>query len=77
MTDWRIIQGDSAEALQELEDCSADMVATDVPYGILFMGKEWDGDAPLVHIFTQCLRVLKSGAAFVTTMSTRLDRLWR
>jgi len=77
MSDYQIIEGDSAKVLQGMDDCSVDMVATDVPYGILFMGKEWDAAAPLVSIFEQCLRVLKPGGAFVTTMSTRLDRLWR
>ncbi len=37
-----IYNGDSLEVLSELEDNSVDGVVTDPPYGIGFMGKEWD-----------------------------------
>jgi len=38
----KIIQGDCLEKLKELEDNSVDAVVTDPPYGLGFMGKEWD-----------------------------------
>lgn len=41
-----ILQGDCLERLQELEDNSIDLVCTDPPYGIGFMGKEWDTFKP-------------------------------
>lgn len=34
--------GDCLDVLRELPDCSVDAVVTDPPYGISFMGKEWD-----------------------------------
>ncbi|OZC80232.1 hypothetical protein CH274_13435 [Rhodococcus sp. 06-418-5] len=37
--------GDCLDVLRTLEDCSVDSVVTDPPYGISFMGKEWDGAA--------------------------------
>ncbi len=41
-----IIQGDCIEKLKELPDNSVDSVVTDPPYGIGFMGKEWDNFKP-------------------------------
>jgi DNA modification methylase len=35
--------GDCLDVLRELDDNSVDAVVTDPPYGIGFMGKEWDG----------------------------------
>lgn len=37
--------GDCLDVLAELPDASVDAIITDPPYGISFMGKEWDGAA--------------------------------
>jgi DNA modification methylase len=37
-----IYHGDCLEVLRELPDASVDSVVTDPPYGLGFMGKEWD-----------------------------------
>jgi DNA modification methylase len=37
-----IYTGDCLEVLRELPDASVDAVVTDPPYGLEFMGKEWD-----------------------------------
>ena len=37
-----IYHGDCLEVLRELPDASVDSVVTDPPYGLEFMGKEWD-----------------------------------
>jgi site-specific DNA-methyltransferase (adenine-specific) len=39
---WRVIEGDCIEVMAELEEASVDAVVTDPPYGLEFMGKEWD-----------------------------------
>jgi len=53
-------------ALKELPDNSVDLIVTDPPYGMSFMGKDWDKAVPSVEIWSECLRVLKPGAfAFV------------
>ena len=39
---WRVIHADCIEAMRELEPSSVDAVVTDPPYGLEFMGKEWD-----------------------------------
>ena len=38
----QIIQGDCIEELKKLEENSIDAIITDPPYGLEFMGKEWD-----------------------------------
>jgi site-specific DNA-methyltransferase (adenine-specific) len=44
-----IYHGDCLEVLRELPDASVDSVVTDPPYGLEFMGKEWDKFAPAVE----------------------------
>jgi DNA modification methylase len=38
----RLFHGDCLDVLAELPDASVDVVVTDPPYGLEFMGKEWD-----------------------------------
>ena len=42
----KIIKGDCIEKLKKLEENSVDVILTDPPYGIGFMGKEWDNFKP-------------------------------
>ena len=39
---YRILEGDVMEKLRELPDASVDSIVTDPPYGLEFMGKDWD-----------------------------------
>ena len=41
----KVINADCIEAMRALEPDSIDAVVCDPPYGIGFMGKEWDGQA--------------------------------
>ena len=66
--------GDSREVLKGLADASVDSVVTDPPYGLGFMGKEWDTHETAfdVAFWSDVLRVLKPGghvAAFGGTRS--------
>ena len=45
MVTFSILQGDCIERMAEMEEASVDAVVCDPPYGIGFMGKEWDGAA--------------------------------
>jgi DNA modification methylase len=38
----KIYQGDCLEVLKALDENSVDSIVTDPPYGIGFMGKNWD-----------------------------------
>src|SRR5690606_12936214 len=42
MPNWTLYEGDCLEVMRELPDNSVDAVVTDPPYGLEFMGKEWD-----------------------------------
>ena len=56
MRDFRIITGDCVDVLRSMPDRSVDAIVTDPPYGIGFMGREWDQALPgpellsLIHI---------------------------
>jgi len=39
---WALVEGDCRELLAELPESSIDAVITDPPYGLEFMGQEWD-----------------------------------
>lgn len=39
---WRLIHADCLEAMREMDESSVDAIVTDPPYGLEFMGKEWD-----------------------------------
>jgi len=56
-----LLQGDCLTQLQNLEANSVDSIVTDPPYGLGFMGKQWDSLPPGQEVFEQCLRVLKPG----------------
>ena len=46
MTSWRVLHGDCVEQMRTLPEASIDACVTDPPYGIGFMGKEWDTFKP-------------------------------
>ena len=42
----QVLQGDCIERMAEMEEASVDAIVCDPPYGIGFMGREWDVFAP-------------------------------
>jgi site-specific DNA-methyltransferase (adenine-specific) len=48
-----------------------DSIVTDPPYGLGFMGKEWDHDVPGGEFWVQALRVAKPGAHMLAFGGTR------
>lgn len=63
--------GDCLDVLRTMPDASVDAIVTDPPYGLRFMGKEWDYDVPTVEIWAECLRVLKPGGHLLAFAGTR------
>ena len=60
---------DCLDGLSRIENNSIDLLVTDPPYGIGFMGKDWDRALPDKRIWEECLRVLRPGAfAFVMSI---------
>ena len=72
-----LFNGDSAEVLKGLQDNSVDLMATDPPYGLSFMGKNWDKVLPPTEIWDECYRVLKPGSFIAVMSSPRSDLLYR
>jgi DNA modification methylase len=67
----RLWQGDCLALLPELEAGSVDAVVCDPPYGLGFMGKDWDHGIPGVAFWTAALRVAKPGAHLLAFGGTR------
>ena len=72
-----IYNADCLEVLREMEDDSVDLLASDPPYGISFMGRSWDKALPSIEIWRECLRVLKPGAFAFVMCIPRQDCLSR
>jgi DNA modification methylase len=70
-TDMKLILGDCLDKLKELEDNSVDSIVTDPPYGLSFMGKQWDYDVPSKEIWEECMRVLKPGGHLLAFAGSR------
>ena len=77
MTEQHLLLGDSKDVLKTIKDGSIDLLATDPPYGIEFMGKSWDKVLPDKEIWTECYRVLKPGSFIAVMSSPRSDVLYR
>jgi len=69
--DYRIYEGDCLEILPTLAADSVDSVVTDPPYGLTFMGKDWDRGVPGEHFWKEILRVAKPGAHLLAFGGTR------
>ena len=65
--------GDALHVLKSLDTESVDLVCTDPPYGIGFMGRSWDKSLPQKGVFEECLRVLKPGAFAFVMCAPRSD----
>lgn len=66
-----VICGDSLAVLPTLDAESADAIVCDPPYGLSFMGKEWDHGVPGEAFWREALRVAKPGAHLLAFGGTR------
>lgn len=69
----QVINGNCLEELPEMSDASVDMVCSDPPYELNFMGKSWDNTGiafdPKLH--AELFRVLKPGGLIRMFSATR------
>lgn len=70
-TTWQLITDDCLNALPTIEESSIDACVTDPPYGLEFMGQNWDYGIPGVAYWKEVLRVLKPGAPLLAFGGTR------
>lgn len=63
--------GDCLSVMSEMPENSVDTILTDPPYGLTFMGKDWDRGVPGVAFWEQALRVAKPGAMLLAMGGTR------
>lgn len=63
--------GDSLRIMPTLDADSVDAIVTDPPYGLTFMGKEWDRGVPGVEFWREAYRVAKPGAHLLAFGGTR------
>ncbi len=66
-----IYHGDCREVMAGLDEASFTACVTDPPYGLEFMGKEWDHGVPGVPYWRAILRVLKPGGVLLAFGGTR------
>ncbi len=66
-----IVNGDCLEIMGTMEECSIDTIITDPPYGLSFMGKNWDHGVPGVAFWVEASRVAKPGAMLFAFGGTR------
>ncbi len=63
--------GDCLDVMTGMEPDSIDAIVTDPPYGLAFMGKDWDHGVPGIPFWEQALRVAKPGAHLLAFGGTR------
>jgi DNA modification methylase len=67
-----ILHGNNLELMARMPDRSVHSVVTDPPYGLGFMGKDWDKALPDPRTWAECLRVLRPGGHLVAFGAPRL-----
>jgi site-specific DNA-methyltransferase (adenine-specific) len=71
MGEHTVFTGDCLAVMATLDGERFDAIVTDPPYGLGFMGKDWDHGVPGVQFWTEALRVAKPGAFLVAFGGTR------
>jgi len=68
----KLYSKDSKLMQEDLETNSVHAVVTDPPYGMSFMGLDWDKVLPPIEIWKACFEVLRPGGFLVAFGHTRL-----
>jgi DNA modification methylase len=63
--------GDNLAYLKTIPDNYFDSIITDPPYGIEFLGKDWDKHTGTLETWKECLRVLKPGGYLLAFSAAR------
>ena len=68
---FQVIQGNNIDILKGYPDNHFDSIVTDPPYGIDFLGKDWDCNVGTLATYQECLRVLKPGGYMLAFSAAR------
>ena len=71
MSEFKIINGNCLDEMRKLPANSVDAIVSDPPYGLEFMGNEWDRGVPGKDFWIEALRVAKPGAYLLAFSGTR------
>lgn len=66
-----LLYGDCLDLMRDIPTDSVDAIVTDPPYGLSFMGKDWDHGVPGEPFWKEALRVAKPGAHLLAFGGTR------
>lgn len=69
--EYKIINTNCLDAMSQMQSGEIDAIVTDPPYGLSFMGANWDHNVPGVAYWSECLRVAKPGAHLLCFGGTR------
>jgi len=69
---WELFNGDCLHVMRNMAEESVDSIVTDPPYGLSFMGKDWDRGVPGSPFWVEALRVAKPGAHLLAFGGTRM-----
>lgn len=67
----RLYCGDCLTVMAQFPPNFVDTIITDPPYGLSFMGKEWDHGVPGIPFWAEMLRICKPGAMLLSFGGTR------
>jgi len=67
----KVIYGNCLKVMKDMPKNFYDTVITDPPYGLNFMGKNWDHGVPGPRYWKRCLRAAKPGAILMAFGGTR------
>jgi site-specific DNA-methyltransferase (adenine-specific) len=73
---YKILQGDNRETLKTIPDNSIDAIVTDPPYGISFLGKDWDSFRNSKVTKNSTVKNLGSGMRMTSTEENVNFQLW-
>lgn len=68
---FTIRQGMNQDILKDYPDNYFDSIVTDPPYGIEFLGKDWDKNTGAIETWQECFRVLKPGGHLLAFSAAR------
>ena len=69
---WNIYHGDNIEVMKKIQDNTYTSIICDPPYGIGFMGKDWDKALPNKDTWKELLRITKKGGLLMAFGAPRM-----